>query len=181
MELIYQFLIVFVILQRLLEIILSKSNERFIVKSGGMVLAEKNYILMVLLHVGWLGSLAYITFLSQLEFNNSTFLFFGFLFLLGQLLRMVAIVTLGRRWSTRVMILPKAPVVNNGIFKYIQHPNYLGVCLEILSLPLMANQYFIALFFSLVNALVLFFRIRFEEKSLSTYNNYQESFPKKFT
>jgi methyltransferase len=176
MELTFKAIIIFTIIQRLYELKIAKANEKTIVAKGGQVLPEKNYIFMVLLHTSWLASLVYFAFLSELQFSPILFGGALFFFITGQCLRILAIRTLGERWSTRVMVLPEAPVIKSGLFNIIRHPNYLGVVLEIAALPLMAGLWPHALVFSLLNGLILFFRIRFEEEMLGQFNNYRESF-----
>ncbi len=176
MELGFKALVIFTIVQRLAELFISKKNEKYITSIGGKVLPEKNYIFMVLLHTSWLVVLLYNALKLPLSFSPITFGIFSFLFLLGQFFRISAITTLGKRWSTRVMILPEAPVIKSGIFKVVRHPNYVGVVLEIAALPLVAGLWKQALFFSICNGIILFFRIRFEEEMLSTHNDYQQQF-----
>jgi methyltransferase len=98
------------------------------------------------------------------------------LFVVGQALRLTAIGTLGRRWSTRVMTLPGQPVVQRGIYRYIRHPNYLGVELEILFAPLVHSAFLTSAVFGLANALLLRDRIRREEQALDEDNEYREMF-----
>jgi len=172
MELIFKGLVVFTIIQRLLELILAKKNEAYIISQGGQVLPEKNYIFMVLLHTSWLLSLTYLAFFTELTFSPISAVFFILLFFCGQSFRLSAIFTLGKRWSTRVMILPEAPVIKSGLFKVIRHPNYVGVVLEIAALPLVAGFWEVAAVFSLLNAVILYFRIKFEEQMLSKHNDY---------
>lgn len=172
MELVFKGLVVFTIIQRLLELIIAKRNEAYIISQGGHILPEKNYIFMVLLHTSWLLSLVYLAFFSELTFSPISSTFFIFLFLCGQSFRLSAIFTLGKRWSTKVMILPEAPVVKSGLFKVIRHPNYVGVVLEIAALPLVAGLWEVAAIFSLLNAIILYFRIKFEEQMLCKHNDY---------
>lgn len=176
MELGFKALVLFTIVQRLAELVISKRNEKYITSIGGKVLPEKNYMFMVLLHTSWLVVLLYSAFKLPLALNPIAFGIFTFLFLLGQFFRISAITTLGKRWSTRVMILPEAPVIKSGLFKIVRHPNYVGVVMEIAALPLIGGFWKQAFFFSLCNAIILFFRIRFEEQMLSTHNDYQQKF-----
>ncbi len=176
MELIFKGLIIFTIIQRLYELKVAKRNEKVITAKGGKVLPEKNYLFMVLLHTSWLLSLVYFGFFKDLTFSPVIFTTALLFFLAGQCLRIVAIRTLGERWSTRVMVLPEAPVIKSGLFNSIRHPNYLGVVLEIAALPLIAGLWVHALTFSILNGIILFFRIRFEERMLDQFNNYHESF-----
>jgi methyltransferase len=84
----------------------------------------------------------------------------------GQALRLTAIRTLGPRWSTRVMTVPGASPVQDGIYRYIHHPNYLGVELEIMAVPLVHAAYLTSAAFGVANALLLRDRIRREEQAL---------------
>ena len=77
------------------------------------------------------------------------------------------IASLGRFWTTRVVSLPGAPLVQRGPFRYIRHPNYLIVELELISLPLAFGAPVVALVFGLANALVITWRIRIEEQLLA--------------
>ena len=72
------------------------------------------------------------------------------------------------------MILPGAPVVEDGLFKYVRHPNYLGVVLEIAALPLIVGLWEFALIFSALNGIILYFRIKFEEAMLTEYCHYDK-------
>ena len=123
LELIFKILVGFTIIQRLAELFLAKSNEAYIKSHGGKVLKESNYIFMVLLHSTWLVSLVGAIYLKKLEINVTFFVVGLLLFILGQILRVGAIATLGKRWSTRVMVLPQAEVVSKGLFRYVRHPN----------------------------------------------------------
>ena len=88
------------------------------------------------------------------------------LFVGGQALRYWAILSLGGRWTTRVMVLRGAPLVERGPYKHVRHPNYLAVALEMLSAPLIFGASFTALAFTLLNAAMLWVRIRTEASAL---------------
>ena len=94
----------------------------------------------------------------------------------GQCLRIIAMSTLGERWTTRIIVLPGEDVVATGIFRHIRRPNYLGVILEIAALPLIFGGWKTALGFSVANGVLLWVRIRAEEKALSTEGDYQVQF-----
>lgn len=175
-QLIFKGVIVFTIIQRVSELFLSNKNQKKIIENGGFVAREPNYILMVLLHSTWLIYLTYMGFVVKINPSVIELSFFLFIFLLGQILRLTAIFTLGPRWTTRVVIANSPTVVKNGIFKYINHPNYLGVVLEIFALPAMGGLYLGAILFSILNAIILYFRLKLEVKLLSLHNNYNESF-----
>lgn len=179
MELILIFKIVvgFCALQRIGELFIAKRNEKWIISQGGNVVPETNYIFMVLLHTTWILSLIYFSFFYHLKILNANLFWISLsLFLVGQFFRIHAILTLGKRWSTRVCVLPQAPVIKSGLFNVVRHPNYVGVVLELMFLPLAAGLWKVSFFFSILNAIILYFRIRFEERMLCEYNNYEERY-----
>ena len=90
------------------------------------------------------------------------------LFALLQLGRIWVLATLGERWTTRIIVLPGAPLVARGPFRFVRHPNYLVVIGEIAVLPLAFGLWQVALLFSLLNAIMLVVRIRAEEKALAS-------------
>jgi methyltransferase len=88
-------------------------------------------------------------------------------FLVGQLLRIMAIRTLGDRWTVRVLTLPGTPRITQGLYSWLGHPNYIGVTLEIASLPLSHGAVLTAVVFSVLNAAVLMLRISVESRALA--------------
>jgi methyltransferase len=86
--------------------------------------------------------------------------------MIGQSLRYAAILSLQWRWTVKIMTLPGLPLVRRGIYRYLRHPNYLGVVLEILAVPLLHTAYLTAILFSLANGLLLSVRIKTEDQAL---------------
>ncbi len=84
-----------------------------------------------------------------------------------QLGRLWVIASLGRRWTTRVIVVPGAPLVTRGPYRFLRHPNYLVVALEIPVLPLAFGAWQIALGFGLANLALLAHRIRLEARALA--------------
>jgi methyltransferase len=123
---------------------------------------------MSLMHV-----LFFAACLAELRFRHSAFpgalswmaltACFG-----AQALRYWAIGTLGDRWNSRVIVLPEAPPVTSGPYRWLRHPNYVAVVVEIACLPLVGGLWITALTFSVANALMLRVRIRTEEKALGS-------------
>ena len=173
---IFKVVVVFTVLQRIFELFIAKSNEKYILSKGGKIIPEKNYIFMVLLHSSWLILLVGFAYFSKINFIEPLFWISLMFFIFGQFLRITAIKTLGKRWSTRIVILPEAPAIRKGIFSFLRHPNYLGVVIELAALPLMGNMIEVAILFSLLNAIILYFRIKKEEESLIEFNNYSTIF-----
>jgi methyltransferase len=154
-------------LQRLFELRLSRRNEQRIRERGGREHAPETYRWVVTLHAAWFASMLLEVFAAGRRFQPRLAASAFGVFATGQVLRWTAIRTLGWRWSTRVMTVPGASRVQHGIYRYIRHPNYLGVQLEIVSVPLMHSAYFTSLVFGIANLLLLRDRIRREEQALS--------------
>ena len=154
--------------QRLLELRLSRANERRMRQRGGREHAPETYRWIVALHAAWFAAMLLEVFAGRRKFHPRLGVLALSLFATGQALRLTAIHTLGWRWSTRVMTVPGpagAPV-QHGIYRYIRHPNYLGVELEILAAPLVHSAYLTSAVFGVANALLLRDRICREEQAL---------------
>jgi methyltransferase len=153
-------------LQRLFELRLSRRNERTMRERGGREHAPETYRRIVALHAAWFAAMLLEVFAGRRAFRPwLAALAFG-IFAAGQALRLTAIRTLGRRWSTRVMTVPGEAPVQHGIYRHIRHPNYLGVQLEILAAPLVHSAYITSAAFGVANLLLLRDRIRREEQAL---------------
>ena len=155
-------------LQRLLELRLSRRNELQIRQRGGREHMPETYRWIVALHAAWFVAMLLEVFAGKREFRPRLAALALGLFAAGQALRLAAIRTLGWRWSTRVMTVPGpagAPV-RHGIYRYIRHPNYLGVELEIVATPLVHSAYLTSAVFGVANALLLRDRILREEQAL---------------
>ena len=169
-KLIFYFILVFVIIQRLVELLIAKRNEQSMLAKGAYEVGASHYPFMILLHVSF-----FISFLVEVMYFKADLtpqygLLLGFLVL--QMLRVWCLVSLGVFWNTKIIILPDANVVVKGPYAYIRHPNYLVVCLEIAILPLMFQAYFTAITFTILNILMLLVRIPIEEKALKEVTNY---------
>ncbi len=154
-------LLAFVTAQRLGELVLARRNTARLMAQGAVEIAPGHYPAIVLLHAGWLATLWW--------FGWSTEVVPLWLALYGllQLLRIWTLASLGARWTTRIILLPGAPLVRRGPYRWVSHPNYLVVIGEIAVLPLALGLPNLALVFSLLNGLVLAVRIRAEAKGLS--------------
>jgi methyltransferase len=87
--------------------------------------------------------------------------------LAAQALRWWAVTSLGPAWNVRVIVVPGAPLVTRGPYRYLRHPNYLAVALEGIAVPLIHTAWLTALSFSIANAALLAVRIRSEEQALA--------------
>jgi methyltransferase len=150
-----------VTVQRLAELWLSNRNTRRLVEQGAVEVGRGHYPLIVAVHVAWLAALWW------LAPGRPVIWPLVMVFALLQLARAWVIKTLGPRWTTRIIVLPGAPLVRSGPYQFVDHPNYLIVALEIAVLPLAFGLWSVALIFTLLNAAVLAVRIRAENEALS--------------
>ena len=88
------------------------------------------------------------------------------MFVIVEIARIWVLASLGPRWTTRIIVLPEAPLVRRGPYRVVNHPNYLVVVAEIVVLPLVFGLWPVALIFSALNAAVLAIRIRAENQAL---------------
>ena len=153
-------LLAFVTAERLAELWLARRNTAALLADGGFEVAPGHYPFIVALHALWLGGLWLIGRARPL---NPGWLV---IFLLLQVLRVWVLATLGRRWTTRIIVLPGAPLVATGPYRFVSHPNYVVVVGEIAALPLCLGLPWYALVFSAANLVVLAIRIRAENASL---------------
>ncbi|HEX4118438.1 MAG TPA: isoprenylcysteine carboxylmethyltransferase family protein [Rhizomicrobium sp.] len=156
-------IIFLVVLQRLAELVLANRNTKRLKAQGAVEIGAAHYPLIVLLHSAWL--LAVLWLLPPgLEISWPWLA----VFVLLQAARVWVISSLGPYWTTRIISVPGAPLVRRGPYRFVRHPNYLVVAGEILALPLAFHEIAVAIFFSLANAAILFWRIREEETGLVT-------------
>jgi methyltransferase len=146
--------------ERLGELWLSNRNTKRLLARGAREHAPGHYPLIVALHASWLAALWWLAPARPVE------PFWLALFLLIEMARGWVLVTLGERWTTRIIVLPNAALVRRGPYRFTNHPNYLVVVAEILVLPLVFGLWRTALVFSLLNALILTIRIRSEDGAL---------------
>lgn len=154
-------ILIFVTVQRLGELVLARRNTAQLLTRGAHEVAPGHYPLIVLLHATWLVGLWW------LAPNAPVSGLWLAVFTVLQLLRVWVLLTLGDRWTTRIIVLPEAPLVRRGPYRFLSHPNYAVVIGEIAVLPLVFGLTAYALVFSLLNALVLAIRIRAENAALA--------------
>lgn len=160
-------MVTFVLLQRIAELVLAKRNAEQIRKMGGYEVGESHYKYIVLLHALFLPSLVLEVSVSGMDRLPVWWSVTFSLFVLAQMLRYWCIVSLGRHWNTRILVLPGAAPVKRGPYRFLRHPNYLVVAVELLALPLTFHAFTTAALFSLANAwLLLRLRIPAEEQAV---------------
>jgi len=149
-----------VTLQRVGELFLSRRNSAQLFAQGAREHAAGHYPLIVAVHVLWLAALWWLAPSRPID---------GFwlgLFVLIEIARIWVLATLGRRWTTRIIVLPDAPLVKEGPYRFVNHPNYWVVVAEIAVLPLVFGLWQVALIFTLLNGAALAIRIREENRAL---------------
>jgi methyltransferase len=152
--------------QRLLELRLSRRHERILRARGAVERGGGHYPLMVGLHVMWLLS-ALVEGILRGPGLPAYWPIPLALFLLVQPLRYWAIFSLGEYWNTRVLVVPGTRLVRRGPYRYLRHPNYVVVFVEIATFPLIFGAWVTALIFSILNAALLYVRIREENRALA--------------
>lgn len=154
-------------LQRIIELLIARRNERFVRSKGAKEYDAKGYNIIVFIHIGFFISLT-LEYLLLAKTLSPFWPPLLVLIILAQILRYWAIGSLGYFWNTKILITPNTKAVNTGPYKYMKHPNYLAVVIEIALIPLIFSCYITAVLFTILNAFILRRRIRIEERALST-------------
>ena len=151
--------------QRLLELVLARRNEKKARARGAVERGQRHYPLIVGLHSLWIIS-TLVEGLVRGPEPPSLWPLALALFLIVQPLRYWAIFSLGPYWNTKILVVPGARPVGRGPYRYVSHPNYVVVVVEILAFPLIFGAWWTALVFTALNAAVLYVRIREEKRAL---------------
>ena len=154
------------VVERLLELVLSARNARRVLALGGKEVGQRHFRVMTVLHTAFLVSCVAEVVLLQRAFPGIVGWAALAIALLAQGIRYWAILTLGHRWNTRIIFLPGAEPVTTGPYRFMRHPNYLAVILELFAVPLIHGAYLTSIAFTAANAAMLLVRIRAEEKAL---------------
>jgi methyltransferase len=149
-----------VTLQRLGELWLSARNEKRLRERGAYEVGRTHYPVMLALHTAWIAGLWILAWSRPVNWWLMA------LYAVLQAGRYWVIVSLQDRWTTRVLILPGAPLVRRGPYRFLRHPNYIVVAIEIALLPLAFGLVEYALVFSAANAALLVWRIHVEDRAL---------------
>jgi methyltransferase len=162
----YLAFIALLVAERLLELVISARNARRVFALGGRELGQRHFRVMTVLHTAFLVSCVAEVLLLDRAFPGALGWTALAVALAAQGLRYWAIFTLGHRWNTRIIFLPGATPITSGPYRFIRHPNYLAVIMELAAVPLIHGAWLTAIGFSLANALMLLVRIRAEEAAL---------------
>ena len=155
-------LLLFVTLQRLAELLHARRNTQRLLAEGATEIGADHYPLLVMLHAAWLLSL------WVLAVSGHAVIWWPAVcgYALIEIARVWVMVSLGRYWTTRILIPRGAPLVRGGPYRFLRHPNYWVVIAEIALLPLALGSLNLAVLFSIINAAVLALRIRVENRAL---------------
>ncbi|MFL5237068.1 MAG: isoprenylcysteine carboxyl methyltransferase family protein [Rhizomicrobium sp.] len=155
-------ILAFVVIQRLAELAYAQHNTRALLARGAVEIGRAQYPLFVALHAAWLISVA-------LALPKAPSIHWAALagYVVLELLRAWTMWSLGPYWTTRIVTLPDVALVRRGPYRFLRHPNYVIVTGEIALLPLIFGELWVAAIFSLLNAMLLFWRIREEESALA--------------
>ena len=154
-------LIAYVFAQRIVELAIAQRNTRRLIREGGHEFGRRGYPLFIALHTAWLVA---IVALAAPPARPDLALLLPFVAV--QALRCWALLTLGRWWTTRLISSPDFPRVRKGPYRIFPHPNYVVVVAEIALVPLILHETTVAIVFTALNALLLFWRIRMENRVL---------------
>lgn len=177
-ELLYLGLLALFVAERLVELALTRRHQRRLRARGGRIVTEGDpWTPMIVLHTGLLVAAPLEVVLLERPFVA----WIGFpalgALVATQALRWWTIRTLGDRWTARIVVVPGEEPVTGGPFRWLRHPNYLAVIVEVAALPLVHTAWATALVASVANAWVLRRRIRVEEEALEVAGGYREAFP----
>jgi methyltransferase len=154
------------LVERALELRRSERNVRRALEAGGVESGRGHYAAMVGFHASFLVACAVEPIVAPRRWPVAASLAALALALLAQGLRGWVVHTLGPRWTTRIVVVPGAPPVTSGPYRYLRHPNYLAVALELLAVPLIGGAVYTAMGATLLGALLLSIRIPAEERAL---------------
>jgi methyltransferase len=154
-------LLAFLTAQRLAELWWAKQNERRLLAAGGIEYGKSHLPLIILLHAAWMAGM------WMLAYDHSVDPVFLALIVVLQIARFWVLMTLGRRWTIRIIVVPGERLVVRGPYRLLRHPNYAVVTGEIAVVPLALGLPIYALVFSILNAVVLAVRIRAENAALA--------------
>jgi methyltransferase len=154
--------VLLVALERLAEVAWAAHNTKALLAKGACEVGRAHYPLFIALHSAWLAAI-----LLTAPFGGVVEWLALAIFIAMQPLRVWVLLTLGGRWTTRILIMPEAPLVRAGPYRYVRHPNYMIVICEIAALPIAFGEWGVALVFTILNGLLLGWRIKVEEAALA--------------
>lgn len=163
----YTALVALVAVERVVELVVARRHEARLAERGGRPVGDGHYPVMVVLHTGFLAACVAEPWLLDRPFLPALGAAAALLVVATMALRWWVIATLGDRWTTRIWVVPGEAPVTGGPFRWLRHPNYLAVAVELVALPLVHSAWLTALLFGGANLALLRHRIRVEEEALS--------------
>ena len=162
----YYLFIVAIGVERLVELAVSRRNARWSFANGGKEFGREHYPVMVSMH-----SLLLLSCIVEVASMHRPFIpWLGWpmvaLVALSTVMRWWCVSVLGKHWNPRLIVIPGASLVHRGPYRWLHHPNYTAVTVEVAALPLVHSAWLTAVVFSIANALVLNVRIRAENSAL---------------
>lgn len=151
--------------QRVGELVLSARNARRVRARGAREFGAAHFPLLVVVHVLFLTGLVCEVWFWGARPGGAWPLWLA-LWLGAQALRYTAIRALGERWNVRILVIPGAPLVQGGPYRFVRHPNYVAIAIELVAAPMVFGAWRTAIAISALNAVALFIRIRAEDQAL---------------
>ncbi|ASN05546.1 isoprenylcysteine carboxyl methyltransferase family protein [Virgibacillus necropolis] len=156
-----------VVCQRLIELVIARKNEAWMLRQGGIERGAEHYKWFIMVHVLFFISIFVECFSGNNPVESINYFLFS-VFILTQLARIWCITSLGKFWNTKVIILPGATLRTTGPYNYIKHPNYVIVGIELFVIPLLVGAPITAIIFPLLHIFLLIrWRLPVEEKALA--------------
>ena len=153
-------LISYLIICRIVELLISRSNTTRLIKEGAKEFFPFHYKFLVLFHI------TFIIYFMIKSFDNIDLNYRCiFLFIFIQFVRFKIIFDLWNYWTTRIIVVQKKKLIKTGLYRFFRHPNYIVVFFEIILICIIFNDYKALLYFSLINTILIFIRIYYEERA----------------
>jgi methyltransferase len=163
----YYYLFIFAIgIQRLVELVVARRNAKWSIAHGGKEFSRDHYPAMVSMHALLLVSCVVEVWVLGRPFIGWLGWPMLAVVVLSTVVRWRCVAVLGKHWNSRLIVIPGAPLVRDGLYRWVRHPNYTAVAAEVAALPLVHSAWLTAIVFSMANALVLSVRIRAENAAL---------------
>jgi methyltransferase len=162
----YLILLTLLILERIFELDRARRNARRAFEHGAIEVGQAHYRVMVAFHTLFIASCVVEGTLFPHAFPPMVAWIALGAEVVAQALRYWAVTTLGDRWNTRIIVSPDRAPVTGGPYRFMRHPNYLAVVIEIAAVPMIGGAIFTAIVFSIGNALILAVRIPAEERAM---------------